>query len=145
MFHERCFHIDYPHLFIEPIEAKFSPDGTLIAVSTEYGNITLYGSGSRSMYFHCPTQQFFTTDKELFFPDEDRIPISASTNIDINLLDKYPMCNVRNHAYDFEYFNNLENLAKNNFFAEELVAVPISSNPYKTDESWEETIEKQTL
>lgn len=53
------------------------------------------------MYFHCPTQQFFVTDKEMFFPDDDMVPISSSAGIDINLLNKYPMCNVRNNPYDF--------------------------------------------
>ena len=127
-------------MVVEASEAKFSPDGAMIAVSTEYGSITLYGCGSRQMYFHCPTEQFFNSDRELFAVDDRMVPISLSADIDINQLNRYPLGDLKNNPHDFWYPNDLIKLAEDDFFNEELCAVPMTTNPNAGNPEWESMV-----
>jgi hypothetical protein len=127
VFHSRGFHLGHPNFSVEPVEGKWSPDGDTFVVSSEYGNIAIYGYAVKEFYSLCPTEQFYTSDNEVFIYDENRVPVTIDGGIDINSIDRGPLCNVSKVAYSFSYRNDYEDLRKKG--ALDLKIHPKSSTP----------------
>jgi hypothetical protein len=116
VFNSRGFHLGHPNFSVEPVEGKWSPTGDIFVVSSEYGNISIYGYGAKDMYRICPVEQFYASDNEVFIYDNNRVPVTIDGQIDINNIDRGPICNVNNMPYQFRYHNDMEDLFRKGFF-----------------------------
>jgi hypothetical protein len=114
------FHLGHPNFNVELVEGKWSPNGNIFVTSSEYGNITIYGYGPKEPYRISPTEQFYYSDNEVFIYDSNRTPLTLDGQIDINSIDRGPVCNVNKVPYSFRYTNDLQDLAGQGYFSQEI-------------------------
>lgn len=147
VFSSKGFHLGHPNFNVEPVEGKWNPDGNTFVLSTEYGNISIYGYGPKEPYRICPTDQFYASDSEVFIYDNNRTPLTLDGQIDINSLDRGEICNVSKVPYGFRYSNDIESLTQDGYFNSQIANVRAMTNRqcYKPTQQWVNCLQEQNL
>ena len=101
IFEERGFHLGHPSFCVIPTECKFSQDGNFFLVSTEYGNVSLYGYDIKEFYDRIPIEQFFENDYETIEVDPVSFKpmLNSEIPLDVNEMDRGRVKNIRLREY----------------------------------------------
>ncbi|OQV14435.1 Bromodomain and WD repeat-containing protein 1 [Hypsibius exemplaris] len=68
------------------VDAKWSPDGTMIAAVDMFGNLNIYGPGRGMTYSKTPEEQFFHTDFRPLMKDSNGFVVDEQTQLAPNLM-----------------------------------------------------------
>ena len=68
------------------VDAKWSPDGTMIAAVDMFGSLNVYGPGSAAAYARTPDEQFFHTDFRPLMKDARGFVVDEQTVLAPNMM-----------------------------------------------------------